>query len=124
MPEGRTRSENIEGRYNPHQEIKAYKDALEAFVTSMGRLVEEWERLEFAGANVPDQGTPYPFNASFDELYHEVIAWAWDIQNAKEPSDWNVASDVTPIEASERRASKVAAAAQKAVARHRARQGK
>jgi hypothetical protein len=97
---GHTRSENIEGRHNPHQEIETYKQALRALVDAMGALTEAWEHLEFAGANVPDKGTPYPFGESFDELYHGVIAWAHDIEAASDPADWNVAPDVTPITSS------------------------
>lgn len=111
---GRTRGENIETRYNPQPEIKEYKDALSAFTEAMGRLTEAWERLEFAGANVPDKGTPYPFNESFDELYHGVLGWAHDIHSAQDPAEWNVASDAAPVTAS-----KIAADAQAAVARYR-----
>ncbi len=82
----------------------------------MGRLTEEWERLEFAGANVPDKGTPYPFSESFDELYHGAIAWAHDIENTEDPTEWNVSSDVAPVTA----ASKIAFEAKFAVARYRA----
>jgi len=120
MPEGRTRAENIETRHNPHQEIKAYKEALRAFVDAMGSLTEAWERLEFAGANVPDKGTPYPFNESFDELYHGAISWAHDIESAQDPADWNVSSDVEPVTAN--RASTIAANAKVAVAQYRAQQ--
>jgi hypothetical protein len=108
-------------RHNPQQEIEAYKQALRAFVDAMGQLTEAWERLEFAGANVPDKGEPYPFSQSFDELYHAAIGWAHDIENAKTPEEWNVASDVAPMTASAR-AEKIAAASKKAIARYRAKQ--
>jgi hypothetical protein len=116
-----TRAENIGTRHNPHQEIKAYKDALRAFVDAMGQLNTTWEQLEFSGANVPDKGEPYPFAESFDELYLGVIGWAHDIESANDPSDWNVASDVAPVTSSVR-ASKIAADAEAAVAEYRARQ--
>lgn len=123
MPSGRTRAENIGNRYNPHQEITAYKAALRAFVEAWGHLVEEWERLEFAGANVPNDGTKnYPFSQSFDELYHEVIEWAHEIENEDSPLAWNVASDVAPVTSSlEIRARKIAADANAAVREYRKR---
>lgn len=120
---GRTRVENM-ARHNPHQEIKAYKEALRAFVEAAGQLNAVWEQLEFAGANVPDKGEPYPFNESFDELYLGIIGWAHGVESAEDPSDWNVASDVAPVTSSKEaaaRASKIAEDANVAVEQYRAR---
>ena len=118
MPE-QTRAENIRTGYSPDEEITTYKEALAAFVDAMGRLTEAWERVDFSGANVPDQGEPYPFAESFDELYHGVLAWAHDVQQASD-ADWGVSVGMT----ASARAAKIAARAQAVVARYREQQGK
>ena len=118
MP-GRTRAENIQNHYDPRQEIEAYKSAIREFANAMGRLTEAWERLDFAGVNVPTDdpsyaGEAYPFTQSFDELYHAVLGWAHDIE-AAEPAAWGApATAVTSAE--------IVKESQKVVAQYRTRQ--
>jgi hypothetical protein len=65
------------------QPIADWKAAVQELTDAMLRLTLAWEKLDQAGKHAPDEAIEnYPFDRSFDELYHAAIEWAHDVENA------------------------------------------
>lgn len=62
---------------------REFQQAVENFRDAAGQLVEKWEHLP-ADSNFQDgDATKYPFDQSFDDLYHNILDWAFQITSVK-----------------------------------------
>jgi hypothetical protein len=65
------------------QPIADFKAAVQEFSDAAQRLTLAWEKLDQGGNHAPTEALKnYPFEQSFDELYHALIEWAHDVENA------------------------------------------
>lgn len=70
-------------RKNEKQAERDFQQAMETFRDAAGDLLQKWEQLP-AGSNFQDgKATHYPFDMSFDELYHEILDWSFQICSTK-----------------------------------------
>jgi hypothetical protein len=64
------------------QPIADWKAAVNELTDAMLRLTLAWEKLDQSGNAAPAEAIEnYPFDRSFDELYHAAIEWAHDVEN-------------------------------------------
>lgn len=73
----------VDKRITDKKDEKEFQNAVQVFVAAAGDLVKAWEQLPSDSNFQNGKETHYPFNKSFDELYHDILDWSFQITSVK-----------------------------------------